>query len=133
MTNQALIDAPTSITLLLRLALGEPVTQADALSVLHQAIDRADVQRLDRVARRKARDAALLECARVLAADDRGPWTVAERLEAAIKRFDGRVWPRLRAGMPCDLGPCDMALHRAFLSGERIPRTQRRLYDLLTL
>ena len=122
----------SGIDLLLRLACGEPVTQADALSVLHQAIDRDDVQRLDRVARRKARDAALLECARVLAADDPGPWAVAKRLEAAIKRFDGRVWPRLRGGMPCDLGPCDMALHRAFLSGERIPKTQRRLYDLLT-
>ena len=122
----------SGIDLLLRLACGEPVTQADALSVLHQAIDRADVQRLDRVARRKARDAALLECALLLGADHPGPWAVAERLEAAIKRFECRVWPRLRAGFACQLGPVDMALHRAYLTGERIPKTQRRLYDLLT-
>lgn len=122
----------TSIDLLLRLACGEPVTQADALSVLHRDLDRAATQRLDRVARRKARDAALRDCARVLGADDPGPWVVAERLEAGIHRFECRVWPRLRAGMPCDLAPLDLALRRAFLSGERVPRTQRRLYDLLT-
>ncbi len=122
----------SGIDLLLRLACCEPVTQADALCVLHQEIARGDAQRLERVARRKARDAALRECARVLAGDDPGPWVVAERLEAAVHRFEGRVWPRLRAGMPCDLAPSDAALHRAFLTGERIPRTQRRLYDLLT-
>ncbi len=122
----------SGIDLLLRLACGEPVTQADALSVLHQGIDRADVQRLDRVARRKARDSALLECGALLGADRPGPWAVAERLEAAIKRFESRVWPQLRAGIVRQLGPVDAALHRAFLTGERIPRTQRRLYDLLT-
>lgn len=122
----------SSIDLLLRLACGEPVTQADALSVLHQGIDRADLRRLDRVARRKARDAALLECALLLGADCPGPWVTAGRLEAAIKRFESRVWPRLRAGIVRQLGPVDAALHRAFLTGERIPKTQRRLYDLLT-
>ena len=122
----------SGIELLLRMAFGEPVTQADALSVLHQGIDRADVQRLDRVARRKARDSALLECALLLGADCPGPWVTAGRLEAAIKRFECRMWPRLRAGIVRQLGPVDAALHRAFLTGERIPRTQRRLYDSLT-
>ena len=117
---------------LLRLALGEQVTQTEALTVLHRdAHNRDGAARMERVARIKARDNALCDAAAVLGVDSPGAWVLAARLEAAVARFDARIWPRLRAGVQCDLAPSDAALHRAFLTGERVPRTQRRLYDLL--
>ncbi len=117
---------------LLRLALGEQVTQTEALAVLYRdACSRDGVARMERVARIKARDNALCDAAAVLGVDGPGTWVLAARLEAAVGRFDARIWPRLRAGVQCDLAPSDAALHRAFLTGERVPHTQRRLYDLL--
>lgn len=122
----------SSFEVLLRLAMGEAVTQTEALSVLHlDACSRDDSARLERVARIKARNHALREAASVLGADSPTSWVLAERLEAAVERFATRVWPRLRDGIQCDLAPSDAYLHRAFLTGERVPRTQRRLYDLL--
>lgn len=122
----------TSFDLLLRLASGESVTQAEALRILHSHADRGDVQRLERSARLKARDSALLEAAAVLGADHPGAWVLAGRMALAVARFESRLWPRVRAGLDCDLAPSDAAIHRAFLTGERVPKTQRRLYDLLT-
>ena len=123
----------TIIELLLRLAVGEQVERAEVLTLLHSNLcDRGDAWRLERVSRRKARDGALREAAGVLGADEPGAWVVAGRLQAAVVRFEGYAWPRLRAGMQLDLSPSDKALHRAFMAGERVPRTQRRLYDLLT-
>ena len=58
---------------------------------------------------------------------------LAQRLETAIARFSTRTWPLLRLGMHRgELSPVDAALYRAFLTGERVPTTQRRLYDLLS-
>lgn len=122
----------TSFDLVLRVATGGTVTQAEALSTLHNRADRGEVQRLERLARLKARDSALLEAAALLGADNPGAWVLAGRLERAVERFELRMWPRLRAGLDCKQGPSDAAIHRAFLTGERVPKTQRRLYDLLT-
>ena len=117
---------------LLRLALGEQVTQTEALAVLYRdACSRDGVARMERVARIKARDNALCDAAAVLGVDSPCAWVLAARLEAAVARFDVRIWPRLCAGMECDLTPSEAALYRAFLTGEKVPRTQRRLYDLL--
>ena len=131
-TPQVRSTALTSFDVMLRLASGGTVTQADALQLLHNHPDRDDSQRLERAARIKARNGALLDAATMLGADGPGTWIVAGRLSSAIRRFESRLWPRLRAGMACELSPCDGAIHCAFLTGERIPKTQRRLYDLLT-
>lgn len=122
----------TSFDLVLQLAVGETVTQAEALRLLHNHPDRDESQRLERMARIKARDRAMIDAALVLGADDPCTWILAGRLADAIDRFESRLWPRLRAGLDCELSPADAAIHRAFLAGERVPKTQRRLYDLLT-
>lgn len=124
-------DPGSSIELLLRLACGERVTQADALRVLHNSHAIDDFSRHERIARVKARDAALVDAACVLGADDPGAWRVAVRLASAVKRFEAVAWIRLRAGLQCELSPVDAALHRAFLTGLRVPRTPRGLYELL--
>lgn len=124
--------AMTSFDVVLRLASGESVTQADALRVLHNHPDRDESQRLERCARIKARDGALIDAALVLGVDNPGAWVLAGRLADAVARFESRLWAPLRAGLECELSPSDAAIHRAFLAGERVPKTQRRLYDLLT-
>ena len=121
----------STIDLLLKLAFGEPVTQADALRLLHSQPDRDQSARLERVSRVKARDSALKEAADILGGDGLGAWIVAGRVADAIDRFEVRLWPRLKAGIGCDLSPSDVAIYRAFLTGGRVPKTQRMLYDLL--
>lgn len=124
----------TGFDLLLRLATGQPVTARDALDVLYREAVIECPARADRVARIHARNRALQQAACVLGADNPGAWVLAHRLESAIERFSTRVWPRLRAGLHRgELSPADAALYRAFLTGQRVPRTQRRLYDLLTI
>ena len=125
------MSTATPFTLALRIACGDPVTQAEARSVLAAGVDCEDTARLDRFQRRKARDEALRDAADELGGEGLGAWALAELLEAAVLRFESRVWPRLRAGLECTLSPSDEALYRAYLSGQHIPRTQRRLYDLL--
>ncbi len=61
-----------------------------------------------------------------------GAWALAERLEAAVLRFESRLSPRSKAGFEFELSPSDECLYRAFLTGQHVPRTQRRLYDLVT-
>lgn len=86
--------------------------------------------RLDRANRIRQRDAALLRAAEAL-----GPapstWALAGMLEAAVRRFRSRVWPRVRAGGVVDLLPVDEALLDAHATGTRVPATQRSLFDLL--
>lgn len=118
---------------LLRLAFGGDVSQHDALAALHSDVcERQDAPRLDRCARIKARNEALLDAAELMGSDRPGAWVLAERLECAIERFQTRIWPRLIAGERCPLAPSDEALYRAFLAGIHVPKTQRRLYDLLS-
>jgi hypothetical protein len=86
--------------------------------------------RLDGASRLRQRNRALLAAAEALD-DGSGPWATAGRLAAAIRRYEARVWPLLRRDPSMALPPIDAALRRAFDAGSRIPRTQRRLYDLL--
>ena len=123
----------TAVEVLLRLAFGRSVTQSQALEALHNTpVDPSEAARLERVARIKARNEALRDAADELGYP--GAWAAAGRLEAAIARFESRLWPRLRAGLVAcnDLAPHEQALYRAWLSGAHVPRTQRRLYDLLS-
>lgn len=117
----------SAIDILIRVATGQAVTPQEAQTALH-----SDCAGTDRTARVRARNRALLEAAEALALDNPCTWILAQRLERAIQRFSTRVWPLLRAGAHRgELSPADAALYRAFLTGARVPRTQRRLYDLL--
>jgi hypothetical protein len=125
----------SSTEILIKLATGAAVSQADALWHLHHVTScaRSEVIREENHSRRKFRDASLLEAAALLRSDETPLWSLAGRLENAVKRFETRVWPRLRVGLVAgDLSPVDVALYKAFLTGEQVPTTQRRLYDLLT-
>lgn len=124
-------ESDSAIGLLLRLAFGEEVTSAEALRLLHSTPDRDELQRLERAARIKARDAALREAAQALGGDSPGAWVLAGRLADAIERFEYRMWPRLVAGVDLELSPSETAIYRAFLAGDRVPKTARWLYELL--
>lgn len=125
----------TGIHLLIRIANGDRVDPSEVRRLLSDAAESEDYAKaigLDRVARIKFRDTALTEAARLLSQDCAGSWIVAGRLAKAVERFMTRVLPRLRAGgRTDDLDPLDAALHRAWISGERVPRTARRLSDLV--
>lgn len=119
------------IALMLRLACGDVVTAEEALRALHAMCDRMEAPRLERIERIKARNAALRRAGAILGADSPGAWVAARRLADAIDRFESRVWPRLRAGVLLDLSPSEIEIHCAFLTGGRIPKTTRGLYELL--
>jgi hypothetical protein len=108
------------IEILIRLATGDAVSAIEAREALASDTD-------ERTARHQIRNRALSNAAEILSADDPGAWRIAERLCAAVLRFETRIKPRLDAGAAIDLAPVDRQLHRAFLSGIRVPRTQRRL------
>ncbi|MFA7605299.1 MAG: hypothetical protein WCY08_01800 [Rhodocyclaceae bacterium] len=92
------------------------------------ALDQA--LRLDRASRLRERNQALQDAAALLAAAD-GPWRCACRLEAAIRRFESRILPRLKRGASAQLAPIDEALRRAFDAGPRVPTTARNLFELI--
>jgi hypothetical protein len=119
--------------LLLRIASGEAVSPEDAQRCLAAGVLGAESARMARARSIRARNAALRDAAATLAHDAPGPWECAQRLQAAIARFEAVKWPRLRAGLGCDdLSPSEQALRRAFLAGGgRVPRTDRMLYELL--
>lgn len=122
----------SEIELLVRIAMGEVVTPGEVQGVLCSRAGRVDRDRCERQARVRLRDRSLAEAARVLDFDGCGAWVLAKRLEDAVKRFETRSWPLLRNGThQRELSPSEAALHRAFLTGERVPKTARRLYDLL--
>ena len=124
----------TGFDVLLRLATGHTVAATDAMAVLIRAATDCpgDCARSERAARVRARNIGLQKAAAELGADRPGAWPLALRLEGAVERFRSRVWPQLRAGLHRgELGPVDAALHMAFLTGQQVPRTQRRLYDLV--
>ena len=122
----------TTFDLALTIAEGGTVTPADARRCLYQHPGIDGLARLDRHARRKARDRALIEAAQALDTGGDHAWTLACRLKDAIQRFESRVWPRLRAGMNHgELPPSEAAIHRALMAGGRVPRTDQGLYDVL--
>ena len=117
-----------AIEILVCLATGQAVTPEQAQAALFSGCAGTD-----RPARVRARNRAVREAGQILAIDSPCAWVLAQRLEAAIARFSTRTWPLLRAGAHRgDLPPVEAALYRAFLTGERVPTTQRRLYDLLS-
>lgn len=85
---------------------------------------------LDRAARIRQMRAALQDAARLLAAED-GAWHCAERLEGAIRRYQARVAPLIERDQAMSLPPLDQALRRAFATRQRVPTTQRNLYELI--
>lgn len=100
---------------------------ADALQA--HVIDGADLQTmlgLDRLSRIRARNAALTEAAAVLAPGAASSWEVACRLSDAVHRFESRVWPSCRRN-PDGLGPLDASLRVAFLTGQKVPSSVKRL------
>jgi len=83
---------------------------------------------LDRASRIRARDAALVRAAAVLAPAP-STWALAVRLAGAVRRFEVRVAPRLAPG--AELPPLDDALRTAFAASVGVPSSARALYDLL--
>lgn len=84
---------------------------------------------VDRASRVRTRNRALLDASAQLGGAT--TWQRAGRLAAAIKRFEARILPMLKADSEHPLSDVDKALARAFATGERITRTQRKLNDLL--
>lgn len=92
-------------------------------------LDGTDLQHalgLDRLSRIRARNAALTEAAAVLAPGAASSWEVACRLSDAVHRFESRVWPLCRRN-PDGLGPLDASLRVAFLTGQKVPSSVKRL------
>lgn len=118
----------TTFEVALKIANGEYVSKSEALEVLVSCPD-ADCG--DRGARIRARNMALQEAAVFLGADGAREWVVAERLEHAVLRFRCGMWRRIKYGAILPMAPSEKALKKAFLSGVRIPTTQRRLYPLI--
>ena len=86
---------------------------------------------LDRAARTKVRNAALIEAASVLSADGCCTWKTAQRLSDAIARFQSRVLPQIVVGAHSELTPSDRAIRRAWMTGERLPGSVTWLYESL--
>ncbi|MCZ2406344.1 MAG: hypothetical protein LC097_06380 [Burkholderiales bacterium] len=120
--------------IVLQAAAGQPVAPQDArAALLARTTDPEATRRRERNAAIRARDAALRDAAHCLAGDGPTAWLLAQRLARAIARFRATTWQRIQAGIPVALSPADEALCAAFLSGVGVPRTQRRLYELLKL
>ena len=101
---------------------------ADALQA--HVVDGADLLQalgLDRTSRIRARNAALTQAAEVLAPGAGSSWETARRLAAAVVRFRSRVWDHCQRN-PDGLGPVDRALRIAFLTGEKVPCSVKRLH-----
>ncbi len=85
---------------------------------------------IDRASRLRERNQALREAAALLCGND-GPWRTACRLEAAIKRYEGRIRPQRERNPALALAPIDDALRRAFDTRQRVPTTARNLFELI--
>lgn len=83
---------------------------------------------LDRASRLRERNQFLREAAVLLGSD---PWAVAGQLAAAVRRFECQIKPLIERDPGRRLAPIDAAIRRAFDTGQRIPATQRNLYELI--
>lgn len=85
---------------------------------------------VDRPRRVKARNEALRHAA--LLVGGVSPWAQACALEKAIERFEMRTLQMWRRhGRPEEPGALNEALETAFLAGARVPKTARKLYEIL--
>ncbi len=82
----------------------------------------------------QAAEAALFRAALLLDPQRTKPaHPVAVQLAAALERFERRTWPRISVTEdPGSLGTLDRALWEALVCSAQIPRSPRRLFDLLT-
>jgi hypothetical protein len=79
----------------------------------------------------RARNAALVLAAGHFDESDLSTWELAGRLEAAIRRFESIVLPRIRRGEAVSLDPAQQAILSALEAGAGMIRSRRRLWDLL--
>jgi hypothetical protein len=118
----------TTFEVALKIANGEYVSKSEALEVL---VSCPDADYGERGARIRARNMALQEAAFFLGADGASEWVVAERLEHAVLRFRCGMWRRIKYGAILPMTPSEKALKKAFLTGMKIPTTQRRIWDVI--
>lgn len=102
----------------------------EAMRRYRDGADLDQALRLDRASRLRERNQALREAAALLCGND-GPWRTACRLEAAIKRYEGRIRPQRERNPALPLAPIDDALRRAFDTRQRVPTTARNLFELI--
>ena len=87
---------------------------------------------LDRARRVRERNAALLRAAAVIKGRKTlSPWALAGMLANAIKRFERRALPVWSTFPRGKLSELNRAILEALEASTRIPRTQRKLYELL--
>lgn len=103
---------------------------AEAMRRHLAGLDLDQALRLDRASRLRERNQALIEAAALLSGDD-GAWCCAGRLAMALRRYESRMAPIVARDPGTPLAPIDEALRRAFDTGQRIPSTQRNLYELI--
>lgn len=82
----------------------------------------------------RAAGEALLSAAELLDRNHtKTAWQMAALLAEALARFERRTWPRVRATSDLKiLGEIDRVFWDVLTISERVPRSPRRLYDLLT-
>lgn len=70
-------------------------------------------------------------CAAWRSLDESSPWRRSVLLEQRLRRFESRIWPRLKTvpEPPERLGTIDRALFRAFATGQTMPAL-RRLHEI---
>ena len=124
--------SPVSSTaaLLDAIATGRADDLAGVIEALQaHVLDGADLEQalgLDRCSRLRARNQALEQAAAVLSSGSPSAWETARRLADAVHRFKSRLWLRCKSN-PAGLGPVDEALRIAFLTGEKVPTSPKRL------
>lgn len=92
-----------------------------------------DALGLNRVQRIRSRNDALFRASEILS-DGKGDitaWELALLLANAIERYESRFLPAMKICPSTQLSPLNQALSDAFACGVRVPRTQRKIYDLI--
>lgn len=77
------------------------------------------------------RDYWLCQAARLLAGPNRSDWAIAGDLLAAIRRFERNTLPKLRRGHSVELSELETELSKAFNSGARMLRSQKRIREVI--
>ncbi|WP_374279199.1 hypothetical protein [Azonexus sp.] len=86
---------------------------------------------LDLSRRVRERNDALIEAAKILSRQSTSPWATAGLLARAICNFETNVLPSDQLRNSKNMTALNTHLLRAFNTGVRIPRTQRKIYDLI--